>query len=131
MLYDTEMREEKANPQAAAFISRLITAVSGAHKLHLQATTYSKHVAMGALYEGLQGVADSLAEEYMGCYGFIASYPDDNTATGTDAIAYVQALCEYVCSQRVVMGDDSQIQNSIDAIVSLLNTTLYKLKVLA
>jgi hypothetical protein len=35
---------------------------------------------------------------------------------------------DYVTSQRKIIAQDSEIQNAVDSIMDLLNTTVYKLR---
>jgi hypothetical protein len=35
---------------------------------------------------------------------------------------------DYVVSQRKIIAQDSEIQNAVDSIMDLLNTTVYKLR---
>jgi hypothetical protein len=45
----------------------------------------------------------------------------------TDPLAYIESLKEYVESKRQSVSDESNIQNEIDAIVTLMDSTIYKL----
>ena len=66
--------------ESADFISKLLHGVTAAHMLHLMAKgpgSYAAHKALGALYEGLEEQADSLAEECMGVHGIIESFPSE------------------------------------------------------
>jgi hypothetical protein len=47
------------------------------------------------------------------------------------AIDFVSALSDYVMSSRANVADDSEIQNLIDEIQDLIDSTLYKLRFLA
>ena len=125
---------KKATPQAAEFIAVLLHGVTATHMLHLLCRgpgSYAQHVALGDLYEGLEDLADSLAEAYFGCASLIEEYPGTKFPTFTtksDALAYVTQLYEYVEEKREKMGDESHIQNIVDEICSLISAAKYKLK---
>ena len=118
----------------ATFIQGLLHCVTNAHILHLQSTSYSEHMALGAFYEGLQDLVDGLAESIQGKYGLIQGYSDDYIAPNPNenALAFVEAVSEFVTNGRVSEGfpQDSEIQNEIDSIQTLINTTIYKLRYL-
>ena len=48
-----------------------------------------------------------------------------------EPLAFVSALSDYVASTRAAVAPDSEIQNDIDGIQSLINSTIYKLRFLA
>jgi hypothetical protein len=43
-------------------------------------------------------------------------------------LQYMTEIQDYVTSQRKLIAQDSEIQNSVDTIMELLNTTVYKLR---
>ena len=45
-------------------------------------------------------------------------------------VKYFEALCMYVEKNRNVLPQDSYIQNQVDEVVSLIESTKYKLKFL-
>lgn len=110
--------------EAAEFIQRLLGAVATFHMHHLSTDSYSKHEALGELYSGLGGLADSLAESFLGCTGQKMPPQGDPTAE-------LQSLYEYIETARGKMGYESHIQNEVDSICTLIASTLYKLRNLA
>jgi hypothetical protein len=42
-------------------------------------------------------------------------------------VRYLESICDYVKKNREAMPDDSQLQNIIDEIAALIDSTLYKL----
>jgi len=113
------------------FISKLLHGVTAAHMLHLRAKgtgSYASHKALGSLYEGLQDQADSLAEECMGVHGMLGQFPSERFSPPNNAVSFVEELYQYVKTNRDQVGDESHLQNTVDGILSLLASTLYKLK---
>ncbi len=101
------------------------------HVLHLKSRSYAQHMALDALYEGIVPLADSLAEAYQGQYGLIESYPA-HYKPYSDALVMVEDVLAAVktCRYRDVSAKDTHLQNIIDEVVALLNSTAYKLKFL-
>lgn len=119
--------------QAAQYIATLLHAVTGVHMLHLMAKgngSFAEHMALGALYDGLQDAVDGLAEEYFGCYGMVDGFPNEEFHAPTESRPYVEAVYQYILKNRKRMGDATHVQNSIDSILTLVSTTIYKLKYL-
>ena len=111
----------------ADFVMTLLHSGTVTHLMHLKTKSYSQHVALGAYYDEIIELVDSFAEAYQGAYGVIENYP---AAHGVNEapLEYLDNLCEYVESQRKKLPDDTQLQNIVDEIVQLLDTTIYKLR---
>lgn len=119
-----------AKPQSD-LISKLLHGVTAAHMLHLQAKgpgSFAAHKALGNLYEELGELTDSLAEECMGVHGVIDSFPAEKFTPPKNAVDFVEELYRYVTNNRSQIGSESHLQNTVDSILSLFASTLYKLK---
>lgn len=112
---------------AALFVSVLFHSGTNAHFMHLQTKSYSEHKALGSYYEAVIDLADRWAETYQGCYSVIDSYPSDFHIAKVP-LTYIEKIKDFVDEIRKVLPDDSQLQNIIDEIVELLDSTCYKLK---
>lgn len=112
---------------AAEFFKALLDAVTTAHLLHLQSRSYSQHQALGSFYEELTDLADGVIESYQGKYGIVTDYPMGPSQPNGDPIAFITQLSDYVRTTRAAVASDSEIQNDIDTIQSLIDSTLYKL----
>jgi hypothetical protein len=108
----------------------LLHGVTNAHILHLQSKSYAEHKALGSYYDDLGDLVDSVVEQYQGLKAMILNYPVEYRPPAESAIAELEYMLEYVRVYRSSMGDDSAIQNSIDEIVALMQSTLYKLRFL-
>ena len=113
------------------FIALLFMARDITHREHLKTRSYAQHMALGAFYPAIIEFADSLAEAYQGCEGKLITVPYvKNTATGSvDSI--LKSHLEWIEKNRKKLSDESSIQNIIDEIVGLYQSTLYKLKFLS
>lgn len=112
---------------AAEFFKALLDAVTTAHLLHLQSRSFSQHSALGDFYAELEELADSLIESYQGKYGIVTDYPEGPSMPSNDPISFMTKLSDYVRTTRTGVASDSEIQNDIDTIQSLIDSTLYKL----
>lgn len=134
-LYKSETLSEQKKPKSndfAEMVSLLLHSRTQAHILHLQTKSYPEHMALNAYYDGIGGLIDGLVESYQGQYGIIENYKsyDIQNYKSTDGtIKYLEGVCDKVSKLRDCCKD-SYIQNQIDTICELVNSTLYKLKFL-
>ena len=110
----------------------LLHSVTNAHILHLQSRSYSEHQALGVYYAEIGDLVDAFIEAYQGKYSIIDKYPVEYEAPTAGAIAYLQYLEAEVQTLRRADGfpQDSELQNEVDNIANLINSTLYKLRFL-
>lgn len=113
------------------FIGTLLHSATITHFMHLQATgegSFAKHSALGTYYDEIVDLTDTVAEVIQGCYGeIITNYPPMFANVTGDCLEYMRMLKEYVATNRVNMPQESNIQNEIDNIANLIDSTIYKL----
>jgi hypothetical protein len=112
---------------AAAFFKALLDAVTTAHLLHLQSRSFSQHSALGSFYSELEDLTDGLIESYQGKYGIVTDYPVGPSMPNGNPIDFITKLSDYVRNTRAGVASDSELQNDIDSIQTLIDSTLYKL----
>lgn len=122
--YDGQMNED-----AAEFIATLLHSSTVAHFMHLSTDSYAAHKALGHYYEKIIDLADDFAEAYQGRYNKIKKYPEE-FHTAADPEKYLKSMQGFVDEARTDLPQDSEIQNIIDEISQLIDSTLYKLKFL-
>ena len=108
----------------------LLHSVTNAHILHLQSKSYSEHMALGAFYSELGDLVDTVIESYQGKYGVIVRYPNMYQTPAVTAMDELNRLSKFVVDNRSIIGNDSELQNEMDNIQTLINSTIYKLKFL-
>lgn len=113
------------------FLLTLLHSATNAHILHFRTRSYAQHMALGSFYEEMPGLVDGLTEAIQGLTGELVDFPADYYAPAETALDELEDLKEYVQSARHSMPTESEIQNLIDEIADLINTTIYKLKFLA
>jgi hypothetical protein len=116
----------------ASFVSTLLSSRTQAHIFHWRCKGVGAgwmHTALGAYYDEIVDLVDSLVESVQGRYGLLEGYKGDNQfmEDTSKVIPYFEALCMYVEKNRVSLPQDSYIQNQIDTIVELIESTKYKL----
>ena len=109
------------------FFLKLLHAATNGHILHLQTKSYSEHKALQKYYEQLPDLVDSIIEEWQGAYQVIVEYPAIYETPNSDALQEVMAVRDFLVKNRAIVGDYSSIQNSVDNLMSLLDSTVYKL----
>lgn len=116
-----------ARAKGAELFARCRAASTAAHFAHLLTSSYATHIALNTFYDDIIGLADSVAEGLIGRYGKFDSFPNVREAS-TDGLTIVGNLTKWIESNRALITDASEIQNDIDAILSLCNSTAYKLR---
>ena len=117
--------------QYATFVGTLMQSRNQVHIYHLQTESYAAHVALQGYYEGIIPLVDALVESYQGRYGILRGYKMAGTIKEDDnAVMYFEGLCKFVETIRTQLPQDSYIQNQIDEVVALIESTKYKLKFL-
>ena len=113
----------------ALFLATLLHSATNTHFFHWSTDSYAKHQALGTYYDEIVDLVDTLAEAYMGKYGKITTFPSVYHQP-KDPIRYMESLQNFVRDARQDLPQDSELQNIIDEIADLINTTTYKLKFL-
>ena len=113
-------------------ISYLLHSRTQAHIFHLQTPSFAAHKALNDYYDGIVDIVDGLVESYQGKYGVIREYTSFsvmNYESCEQITTYFEALARIV--EQLRQGNqDSYIQNQIDEVVTLIHSTIYKLKFL-
>jgi DNA-binding ferritin-like protein len=113
----------------ALFVATLLHSATNTHFFHWSTDSYSKHIALGEYYDGIVELTDAFAEAYMGKYGKFTAFPSVYHQP-KDPVKYLESLQNFVTDARQDLPQDSELQNLIDEIADLINTTTYKLKFL-
>jgi len=116
--------------QDGEFILTMLHAATNAHILHLKSKSYSEHMALGTFYEELPGLVDAVAEAIQGLNEELIEYTFDYYSPAATALEELQSLKEYVFDKRKELPKESEIQNLIDEIAQLIDSTIFKLKFL-
>jgi hypothetical protein len=114
--------------QFSNFISTLLASRTQAHIFHLQSPSYAQHSALNDYYEEIIPLIDSIIESYQGKYGILKGYTSPSTfKEDNTAVVYFEALSRFVDKIRPKLPQDSYLQNQVDEIIDLIESTKYKL----
>jgi hypothetical protein len=111
------------------FVLTMLHSVTNAHILHFQSRSYSEHKVLGKYYKEMADLIDVYVEAYQGKYGIISNYEQDYFLP-TPALEYLISLNDYVKDERQDLPQDSELQNLVDEIALLIDSTIYKLRFL-
>ena len=123
--------KNKGEKKLVEIVSELFHSETQSHMFHLQTKSFAEHMALGTFYDEIVDLSDALIEDFQGQYGvlqkyesfIIKSYVDKNTT-----LAYFDNLRSNVQKLRTTVSEDSNLQNQIDNIITLINSTVYKIK---
>jgi len=113
-------------------VSEFLEAVTSVHKAHLKITgpgSYAAHTAMGAFYDEIGDLADSIAESYQGVTETLLDIPATQQASCSSAaecVNFLNSLYQKVDAAQKACAY-SEIINDLDNVKSLINSTKYKL----
>jgi hypothetical protein len=129
---DESMGDEGVSGDFSKLASILLHSQTQVHTLHLQTQSYSEHKATQKYYEGVDSLVDGLIESYQGKYGIVKGYETmkiQDWQSTEKTCEYMKNLCKQVDNLRDCC-EDSYLQNQIDTIIELINSTIYKLRFL-
>jgi len=113
----------------ALFLATMLHSATNTHFFHWSTDSYAKHKALAKYYDSIIDLTDAFAESYMGKYGKFTSFPSVYHQP-KDPLRYMESLQNFVKEARQDLPQDSELQNIIDEIAGLINSTAYKLKFL-
>lgn len=131
---DQEETEDSSehNEQFCEMMCSVLHSRNQAHVFHLQTQSYAEHIALNTYYDGIIPLFDAIIESYQGKYGIIRTFKSfkiEQYKNGKKTISYFERLLDVIEENRDSV-EDSFIQNQIDTVQELINSTLYKLRFL-
>lgn len=129
---ETEVKETKTGSGFKDMVSILLHSQTQVHIFHLQTKSYAEHKALQKYYEGIDALVDGIIESYQGKYDVITQYnsvKNEDYKSNEQVIKYFKALDTMIDKNRKEVKE-SFIQNQIDTVQELINSTVYKLRFL-
>jgi hypothetical protein len=122
---------EKQSDPVMQFTMCLLHSVTNAHILHLTTKSYAEHKALQGYYTKVDDLVDDFIEAFQGKYGLLHDFITDYQLPD-QPVAYMTYLKDEVATLRRAeqFPQDSELQNSVDEIAQLIDSTLYKLRFL-
>jgi hypothetical protein len=104
-----------------------------AHRAHWKTTSYAEHMALGAFYEGILVPLDAFVEQYQGQFNQRLEVPlGDNDFEGDiSEILDQQLMWIEKNRQEICPKNETALNNVLDEIAALYQSTLYKLRFLS
>jgi hypothetical protein len=125
-------QDVESNDDFCEMICNILHSRNQAHVFHLQTKSYAEHKALNDYYDGVMDLFDGIVESYQGKYGIIKNFKTfkiEQYKNCKKIISYFERLLNIIDENRDSV-EDSYIQNQIDTVQELINSTLYKLKFL-
>jgi hypothetical protein len=122
----------ESNDDFCEMVCNILHSRNQAHVFHLQTQSFAEHKALNDYYDGVIGLFDGIIESYQGKYGIIKNFKTfkiEQYRNNKKTISYFERLLDIIEENRDSV-EDSYIQNQIDTVQELINSTIYKLKFL-
>jgi hypothetical protein len=126
-----EQKENKTS-DFVEMVSMLLHSRTQVHTLHLQTKSYPEHIALNEYYDGIGDLVDGIIESYQGKYDIITGYKSYDLINYKSTEVTIKYLKDLDGKVQKLRGccNDTYIQNQIDNVNELINSTLYKLRFL-
>jgi hypothetical protein len=115
---------------AQELVGVLFLARDVAHRAHLNTDSYSQHMALGAFYDNIIGLADKFTEAWMGRNKKKIGNIPYMTAPDSEILKQLEVMLDVVKESRSFADDDSMLSNIIDEVEAEFCSAIYKLKFL-
>lgn len=112
-------------------LANMLKARNVAQELHWKTKSLSKHLALGDLYDGIDGLVDSLAEIYIANYGDLGELTADAEFDMEDPVTFIGQLSDMLAQDHDAIPQDGFIVNKFEELQELIARTKYKLEKLA
>jgi hypothetical protein len=124
------VEQQDADP-VMGFVMCLLHSVTNAHILHFSTPSRSDHLALGTFYSAIGDHVDDFVEAFQGKYGLLTAYRADYELPAAP-VKYLTYLKDEVATLRTAdkFPKDSELQNIVDEIAQLIDSTLYQLRFL-
>lgn len=124
------VEQQDADP-VMGFVMCLLHSVTNAHILHFSTPSRSDHLALGTFYSAIGDHVDDFVEAFQGKHGLLTAYRADYKLPAAP-VEYLTYLKDEVATLRAAdkFPKDSELQNIVDEIAQLIDSTLYQLRFL-
>lgn len=109
------------------FFGTLQQSITDEWRKHLQTSKYSTHMALDEFYKEMPELVDVVIEGWQADNDKVFDYQCLIDAKNYNALGYLEKLKEITIEGRKLMSDTG-LESDVDAIISLINSTIYKLK---
>jgi hypothetical protein len=122
--------EDNGNETLVELVMDLLHSTTVTHIMHWQTESYAQHIALGEFYSEMPDLVDAVVEAYQGKNNVILRNfpPCMSNYEEMQPLQYIEYLSQELTEGRALFGEDAEIQNLVDAIADLIDTTMYKLR---
>ena len=115
--------------KAEDFVSLVLLDRDVAHLAHWKTKSYAEHKALNTFYDELLELIDGFVEQYQGYYGGRMNIKRADSGKSEDIRELLEDRVEWVEMYRyqICDEDETSLQNTIDEIVRLYQSTQYLL----
>ena len=131
-LFEQIKEQKESKITFVSLLSKLLDSQRQTHIFHLQTKSFAEHKALQDYYDAIGGLVDGLVESAQGKYGILTgwkSFPTQEYQSSEQCITYLKTLLIDVASAYNIVKD-TYLQNQLDEVTALINSTLYKLRFL-
>jgi hypothetical protein len=131
-LFEEIKQQKESKSSLINLVSRLLDSQRQTHIFHLQTKSFAEHKALQDYYDAIPDLVDGIVESYQGKYGILTGWKSVGTQeyqSSEQIITYLKALADEVAKVFSIVKD-TYIQNQLDEVTTLINSTLYKLRFL-
>jgi hypothetical protein len=131
-LFEEIKQQKESKITFVSLLSKLLDSQRQVHIFHLQTKSFAEHKALQDYYDAIGDLVDSIVESAQGKYGILTgwkSFPTEEYQSAEQCITYLKTLSDEVAKAHNIVKD-TYIQNQLDEVTTLINSTLYKLRFL-
>jgi len=127
---DSGIESPETNGSMANLVGVLLKARDTGHMWHWKVKSFSMHLALGELYEGLLEMTDELFEMYMGRYGTDAhvELSMQNPFSELDPCEFVRELDSFLEDQHDLIPQDKWLVNKFEELQAMVSRIRYKME---
>lgn len=102
-------------------------------KNHLSTGKYAAHKALNDYYDEIVEAVDKLIEDWQGAHGKTGELKNTIDTKFNEPVAYLEELKKFAKEGRseLIKDEETELSSDVDEILSIIDSTLYKLKELS
>jgi hypothetical protein len=129
-LYRNTTLDSVKAKSAGEYFGTLQESVTDAWREHLKTAKYSAHMALDEYYTEMPEKVDKFIEAYIACNGSkITDYTCNFRAKNMTPLEYLKLLKNFLNDGKdTYCGEHSELLSLLDDILSLIDSTIYKLR---
>jgi hypothetical protein len=131
-LYEEIKQQKESKSTFVSLVSRLLDSQRQIHIFHLQTKSFAEHKALKKYYDAIGDLVDAIVESSQGIFGILngwKSFPTEDYQSSEQVISYLKSLSDDI-NKIYPNIKYTFLQNQLDEVTTLINSTLYKLRFL-